>query len=451
MSNVSELELNHGKNIVSLESLDDIADNYLLRAPKKGKIIKGPNWTAYKRENLGTIPRKVEKVLIEDRHKTTRGFSSQSERFSARNQSEKYFFPGPGSYQNSQDTFNTTSSSFSSKGYGNGFASNSVRFDDPKFYYDQFMPGPGQYKVDQTDSIFTNVDKNMNYKYLYHKSEIKSLKVKKELPGPGFYNPKIHENKGNFGPLCTFQSKVDRFQKETFKTEVPGPGKYFNDDSPEGKQEPQDGKIFKGNTLSYFFKLPSPKKEDPLYKYINKDGKLEKQSIIQENPNLLTIDSIQKENENFKNKTGSINLLQETKNKFKKTHYTNSQISTGYFPKSSNSLERTKRHFLMTINNKYRNKKHKINANRDNSSPNFQLKQNMIVEKTNINEDRDNLKEALYLKEILGKADKRPLFELSPPRWSEKISNHNPGPAYYKPLKIPDKIHFYNENLSRWI
>ena len=460
MSIISDLVINQTNNVVSLENLEDVPENFLLRAPKRGKLIKGPNWTAYKKENLCTIPRKIEKVLIEDKHMTTRGFSSQSERFSGRNQSEKYEFPGPGTYQNVQDTFNTTSTSFSSKGYGNGFISSSIRFDDPKVYYDQFLPGPGHYKVDEKVSITSEVDKNINYKYLYHKSNIKSLKVKKDFPGPGFYNPIMSEVEKTKWPLSAFQSRVNRFNKEEIGSDVPGPGKYFKEKNnpkiPDNKNI-EDQKMFKGNTLSYFFKLPSPKKEN-LNKYIEKNHqenlpeyKLHKNSdcdtqIVQNIKHVM-------QNEQLKIKTHT-SFGNYTKNKFNHTHFTNSQISTGYFPKSSKSLEATKKEFLMTLNSKMRNNRQRkkvISSQRSQASPNFQLKQNAIIETRNVQTISDNLKEALYLKEILGKNQKRPLFELSPPRWSDLISSHNPGPAYYKPQLVPDKVDFFNDNLSRWI
>jgi hypothetical protein len=247
-------------NIVSLENLDEIQDKYLLRAPRKGKLIKGPNWTAYNRENLGTIPRKMEKVLIEDKNNKERlGFSCQTERFATRAQSVKNMFPGPGAYQTIKDPVNTTSSSQSTRGFGNGFASLSDRFDDPKFYYDKFLPGPGQYKINDKISIKSDIDKNIHFKSLYDNTKVKSLMIKQEMPGPGFYNPILLTNLETRGPLSSFKSNVTRFRRDN-KSAFPGPGKYNPNKIEEDK---------KGKTLSYFFRETVPKKEDPLLKYID--------------------------------------------------------------------------------------------------------------------------------------------------------------------------------------
>lgn len=233
-------------NVVSLENFEDINENYLLKAPKKGKIRKGPNWTAYRRENLGTIPRKTEKVLIEDNNsKSDKGFSTQSDRFSGRPDSIKYSYPGPGAYQLSKDFMKTASSFYSSKGYGNGFVSTSERFDDPKLYYEKYYPGPGQYKIDEKISLSSTIDKSLSYKSMYDKSDIKSLKIKYEFPGPGYYNPILITTSQLHS--VSLNSKTQRFRQENEK-QVPGPGKYFKD-----LEFTKQLIKKKGNTQSHFF------------------------------------------------------------------------------------------------------------------------------------------------------------------------------------------------------
>ena len=230
-------------------------EKYHATLPKKGTILKGPVYTAYKRESLGTIPRKSENIIIEDKtDKSICGFSSQSERFSTRSHSIDN--PGPGTYQVCKDFNYTSSKSFySSKGFGNGFISTSDRFDGVREFYDQFYPGPGQYKSSTKASLMNDINKNLLYKGLFRKDETVSLKDNIETPGPGYYNIKNKHNQIN-DPSYIFKSSTDRFKTEkNFST---GPGIYF-------KEEEQD----KLKTESYYFKNPLEKKEDLLNKHLN--------------------------------------------------------------------------------------------------------------------------------------------------------------------------------------
>ena len=74
-------------NIVSLENLNEIYKDLFRKTTtttttSKGKVFKGSNWTAYNKENLGSIPQKIEKALIKDKKNTSKiGFSSTSKRF----------------------------------------------------------------------------------------------------------------------------------------------------------------------------------------------------------------------------------------------------------------------------------------------------------------------------------------------------------------------------------
>jgi hypothetical protein len=89
---------------------------------------------------------------------------------------------------------------------------------------------------------------------------VKSLKIHKDLPGPGYYNPIImardfDRTQKNF----YFKSENERFMA-TKIDEIPGPGKYFKKD--------KNGKI-QDNTVSYFFKKPIEKILTPEDKLIN--------------------------------------------------------------------------------------------------------------------------------------------------------------------------------------
>lgn len=254
--------LEKASNIVSIENFEEINENFKLKAPKKGKIHRGSNWNAYNRENLGSIPRNTENILIKDQDGNKKiGFTSQSERFSARTQTIKYAFPGPGTYSKDK-CWVKNDPSFSSKGFGNGFVSAKDRFDDLKEFKDKYCPGPGNYKTDESSSLTRDISTSISYKSLYNTKSVKSLKIKKEPPGPGFYNPIIlardfDKTQKNF----YFKSENERFMMTRLE-DFPGPGKYFKKDRNVDK--------IKEHTISYFFKKPIEKILNPEDKLINK-------------------------------------------------------------------------------------------------------------------------------------------------------------------------------------
>ena len=78
----SKTEFSMASNIVTLDNLNELGEKFFRKTTHKGKLYKGPNWTAYNKENLGSIPRTVEKALVEDKKGMTKvGFSTQTERF----------------------------------------------------------------------------------------------------------------------------------------------------------------------------------------------------------------------------------------------------------------------------------------------------------------------------------------------------------------------------------
>ena len=75
---------------------EETEQNFILRSPTKGRLYRGSNWNAYNRESLGSIPRSSENILFKDKSNENKvAFSSQVGRFTTRNQSEKYTYPGP--------------------------------------------------------------------------------------------------------------------------------------------------------------------------------------------------------------------------------------------------------------------------------------------------------------------------------------------------------------------
>lgn len=201
--------------VVSIEHVNDLKTEINRKLKSKGKLRTGPFWTAYNRENLGSIPRKVENIIINEKtNNTKKGFLSNTSRFSDRNESVKYNIPGPGSY-NSDATSTIDKSGisvYSSKGYGNGFIKGTSRFDDYSDYLQKYTPGPSDYLKTQADNFSS--DKNIKYKSLYKKKEYVSLKETITTPGPGFYNPErlvTDNSKQNTTSNFFFKSTSKRF------------------------------------------------------------------------------------------------------------------------------------------------------------------------------------------------------------------------------------------------
>jgi len=253
------------KNLQVQAEQEQASISYKLVSPKKGKLYRGPNFNAFNRETLGSIPVKYENVLVRDNNIPKLGFSSNTQRFTK----EGVISPGPGSYNVSQSTMiSSPKETTSSKGYLNGFVSKSNRFDTLKEFYDKFSPAPGQYNNSETTSLFTEIKKSICYKNLYEKNEVIPLKIKEESPGPGKYDinssPKM-ELKNDF----FFQKKPQKFFK--LKQDIfPGPGRY---DIDSGFSIPERDKH-----TSYFLKKPvnddkAKNKEDLIVgKEINKES-----------------------------------------------------------------------------------------------------------------------------------------------------------------------------------
>jgi hypothetical protein len=281
------INTNTTDKVVSIENTDEINSNpnFYLRSPNRGKIYRGPNWNAFNRESLGSIPRHTENILFKNKNNEQKlGFNSQSERFNKKSETIKYSFPGPGRYNlNSNSTTNTntnvsldssistnlplTNPSFSTKGYGNGFISQSNRFDDKHEFYEKYYPGPGHYTNKTALSFDRELKNNKRYQSLYNIKESKSLKIFQDIPGPGFYNPIIpielkhemmdNENKHSFGGGDRFKELSHLKEKNNF----PGPGKYS-----------VYGSFVKNpDKTSFFFKNINPDESDDTYKFVKED------------------------------------------------------------------------------------------------------------------------------------------------------------------------------------
>ena len=130
-----------------------------LRVGKPGKLFLKPNYTAFTKTNLGSIPSKVEKTLIktEENIPITVTLNKQMQKINLMENAERNY-----------------STSYSSRGYGVGFVSKVPRFDyGKKVVY----PGPGDYSPEKNDSLQNNVSKSILGKSLFNEKTNKSLRL----------------------------------------------------------------------------------------------------------------------------------------------------------------------------------------------------------------------------------------------------------------------------------
>lgn len=204
--------------IVSIQNLDNI--NKLFNPIKsKGKLIKGPIFTAFNKQNLGSIPGKSENVILKEGSSIKKGFSSNTSRFLNRSETVKNNFPGPGTYSNKES--NISNIIYSNKGYGNGFISRQSRFDDYNDYISKFKPGPSQYSENR--NINNSINQSLLYSSLYFQNPQLCLKQKQITPGPGYYEIYKTDNNDSNTILNTenffFKSSSKRFNYNSNKIE----------------------------------------------------------------------------------------------------------------------------------------------------------------------------------------------------------------------------------------
>lgn len=384
-------------NIVTLENLNEIdRDLFRKTTSTKGKIYKGQNWTAYNKENLGTIPQKMEKALLKDKKNTSKiGFSSTSQRFFQKNEKN----PGPGSY-NIRNNLSLTSTSFnSSKNNGNSFISKSDRFNNSSLFYSKFTPGPGEYEKEKFGTLAYNVSKSLRGKSLYQTKKNQSIKKRLLTPGPGHYNIDNDFKWNQFYKSSVFVSKVPRFKK-TEDNKIPDPGKYCKD---EYFVDIKDKNNNYKDQVSYYFRKAKEKQVDLLKKYKIK---------TEQKP----------EDAKFKlqNKKGRI-------------YNVNDNIFNPFILNKQDIYKIKNKSFTKEISKK------------DNNEDNDKY---LMTSRGLSNNVIDSME---YIHKILHKTKKPDIFKLNAPRWKKNDKEFkNPGPAYYNP-KTQYKVLSFNRNNEDFI
>lgn len=351
--------------------------HFKLRAPNQGKVKRTPNYTAYNKTTLSSIPRNVEVILIKA--------AQINQTSSSNNQYRHSTFGNPIIPINNKEVTNMNTNNniihdhISNKGYGNGFASNLNRFDGYNELKAKYSPGPGEYN-NQLKQNYSNE----RYKSLFLKhNDINNL-LKENIPGPGFYNPSNLCSSHNH-ITSSFKSRNVRFKE--LKNQKLGPGYYKKESSIRW-----DSKI-----PSSFFKEYSQKIiHNPIEKYVN-TGK-----IIAENEPGPGHYEIKRE---FSQRERSVPEKQnDNKNNLSPLVYFNNSDNNKLIPDD-----------LKEFNNLIKEEQ----MYRDYSHNNIQFNNKF---------DPMNLRKSLWKKEIrspfLSKTKKCSIYD--------KAANHIPGPCYYQ-------------------
>lgn len=398
--------------------IEPVQKEFFLRSPKMGKIYRGPNWRAYEKQSLGSIPREKEKILYQDRSsKNEYAFSSQIERFQDKNDSEKYNYPGPGNYK--VDYHETSKNhrknpSISNKGFG-GMASVKGRFDTLTDFYSKFSPGPGSFKTENNKSIKEHIDKSIRYSKIYDAEKHESKKDKLiKSPGPADYEPfnSDFSIKGFSCPTSLFISKLKRqLPHEENPSISPGPGRYRINDSKDFEKY-----IKELNKTSHFFKDKQPKPETSV------------ESLIYS----PIIENLKKEMDysKFKNVSKNLNI---------KINLNSSPGPGEYELKSS----------LGKLKYDYSYKDSKII---NQGEIDFDREKQKELEEINI---LKNARKEAFMPYISPfnkiKNSANYIFKSKLPKMEEHKLNHIPGPSYYSP-RLFERKNSFNVNMDKkWV
>ena len=414
--------------------------NFFLRTGRPGHLFLKPNYTAFTKTNLGSIPSKLEKTLIKtDLNKPLTTYINSRITKSSNKKNEESAYKEEGD-------MSKYSTSFSSKGFGVGFVSKVNRFQDN---FSGYQPGPADYSPDKYMTLLSSVEKSPFGKSLFKKKTSASLtatnydyKDKKKYKTPSNkkkgkiniiddFSNDINPSKKKMASYF-FTSKSNRFNDNIFsgRNLNPGPGKYFlNNDCI---------KIKNPDSLSSEFVLPQKKEINPI--------------------NFFNL------NENDKKKFG-YQLRNKMKKGKKNSLYNKSIFNTeenifNKYEKTNSSLDNNSTIFTSNINNNNRSKIPSMYFNENNSKYNNSLKSEYIsiITKNNNSKfyvpENDEIKASINknIRKKLARFKKRDHFSLSPPRWDEGYFHDNdshfqvPGPAYYVPQIQNNKKSFNLNN-----
>ena len=237
----SKIELINNSKELGDNSPRSNTQNFFLRVGRPGRLFLQPNYTAFTKTNLGSIPSKIEKTLLKTETNIPLTTSINNSLISSESRLNSTTTNNSSLLSTSKDIKNY-SKSFSSKGYGNGFVSKVERFNK---YIKEYTPGPGDYSPDKLFTMENEIKKsdlgrslflertnrslsllNHNEQQFFTSQERDNLIKKKDfLTKDVDKDNDDNKKKGNY----FFESNTNRFSRGFFSTnnKYPGPGRYF--------------------------------------------------------------------------------------------------------------------------------------------------------------------------------------------------------------------------------
>lgn len=447
----------------------EIEGKFKLRSPRQGKLIRGPRWDAYNRQNLGSIPRQVENIILRDHDEENKlAFNSKSPRFpdievfsnfvqsSSNGDNGSGGISGSHTENNKKSRFDDVSChanlsskpSYSIKGFGNGFASSTERLTYNDIYRQGYLPGPGEYNSSTNYNSKVNANKNSYKRSSSYNKESLEFGVKSNpcnLPGPGYYNISKdllftryrNQNNQNQNSNKLLYSKA--MKKHRYNNKSQNQSDELKDET---KGNPIDStsknQLGPGDYNINFNDISSQNRE--------KHRKLVKDIIALRRENIQNFRISLERNESKqrkiheKNEVARIVKLYE-KSKVSQTEQSNEQVLNGL------KHERISQ-------NKSIEKKRPLNSNED-ELERFVLRSkvengwnlNEIERvKTNKYDDLQTLKrreEEILHKLKLSKENLSSFFKSASKKSLSILPNrHNPGPSYYNPVMVPPYLSF---------
>ena len=163
---------NHISNIELLQRNSEEDDKsslsstkFFLRTGRPGHLFLKPNYSAFTKTNLGSIPSKLEKTLIKtESNKPFSTLISTVSSFNEKKESKKNM--------TEEKDIRKYTTSFSSKGFGVGFVSKVSRFGESLSGYE---PGPADYSPEKNITLLSKVEKSTFGKSFFKKKTSMSL------------------------------------------------------------------------------------------------------------------------------------------------------------------------------------------------------------------------------------------------------------------------------------
>lgn len=441
--------LHHSNDFEDLTEGVGETQNFFLRVGRPGRLYLQPNYTAFTKSSLGSIPSKIEKTLLKTDTNIPLTTSINNSLITNDTKNSSTSTEGFITYKHPK----SYTTSYSSKGYGVGFVSKTERF---KKGVSAYMPGPGEYSPDKLFTVENEIKKTDLGKSLFLNPASKSLQLiqsgnntsnsfsnynnnsrninnnnnssmgrNNNLDKSQENDKSNNNNNGNINNLNNssssdeikgnyfFCSNTNRFQGGLFnlKNKNPGPGKYFLE---------TDYKISHPEKLSPGFMNLQPKIISPIkYFGLNTNDHKNMGFKIQDKMKNGKVATFWRGGLPYLGYTYDFGkTLTKLKDKKKIKNKSLDKVIT--MPDFQSTQELRKNKFLRTNATDLNDS----NTNNSRGLP-------------SISEEKELRKEFIISNLIRNK--KKDLMGLAPPRWDSGIYHDNeshfqvPGPAYYAP------------------